>query len=151
MMIYSAPTGFEGSALHARIFGTGIVVCELTGSPRPLALDSSCDGERYHTILKNSSFRGRGVFSPSCIRARNLRDHFHSIFCSYQKGFAEASFHLVDFANRSSIFCKRRNHVTQFSNVKVNAPLQELLLLIHQEPAVRILKERIFTDRLAFP
>ena len=146
MMIYSAPTGFEGSALHARIFGTGIVVCEFTGFLMSLALNSSCDGERYHTILKNSGFRGRGVFSPSCIRARNLRDHFHSISCSYQKGFAEASFHLVDFANRGSIFCKRRNHVTQFSNVKVNVSLHKLLLLVHQEPTVRILKERIFTD-----
>lgn len=107
-------------------------------------------GKRYHTILKNSSFRGHGVFSPSCIRERNLRDNFHSVLCSYQKGFAEASFHLIDFANRSSIFGKRRDHVTQFSNIEVNAPLQKLLLLVNQEPAIRILKERIFTNRLTF-
>ena len=37
MIIYSAPTGFEGSALHARILGTGIVVCELTGFPQAVS------------------------------------------------------------------------------------------------------------------
>jgi hypothetical protein len=37
MIIYSAPTGFEESTLHARIFGTGIVVCELTGNPQAVS------------------------------------------------------------------------------------------------------------------
>lgn len=116
----------------------------------PLVLDSSYYKKRHYTILKNSSFRGCGIFNPSCIRAGDLRDHFHSIIYSYQKCFAEAFLHLINFANRSSIFCKRRNHMTQFSNVTINAPLQELLFLFHQEATVSTLKERIFTNRLTF-
>lgn len=47
-------------------------------------------------------------------------------------------------------FFVRRNYVTQFSDIKAHAPLEELLLLIHQESAVGVLKEQIFADRLAF-
>lgn len=118
--------------------------------PNPLALDKPWEPKKYYTILNDSSFRGRRVFSPSGIRARNLRDHFHPIFCSHQKGFAKAPFHLVDFANRSSISGKRHDDITQFFDVKLYASLQELLLLVRQEPAVRIIKERISADRLTF-
>ena len=121
MMMYSTPTGLDESALQASIFGTGTLVCEFTGT-RQLC-DISGEGERYHTVLKNSSFGGRGVLCPSCIRARNLRDHFHSVLCSYQKGFAVTSLHLIDFANRSSILGERRDHITQLSDVKFNASL----------------------------
>ena len=40
--------------------------------------------------------------------------------------------------------------MAQFLDVKCNTSLPELLVLVHQEPAVRILEEVIFADRLAF-
>ena len=53
-----------------------------------------------------------------------------------QEGFAAASFHLVDLANRSSIRRSRCNNFAQLLDVKFDTSLQELLLLVYQETAV---------------
>lgn len=103
-----------------------------------------------HTMLMNSSFRGRWVFSSSRIRARNFCNHLCPILSSHQESFNKVSLHFIDFAHRRSILCKRCNHITQLLDVRFYTSLQDMLLFVYHKPAIKILEDLVFADWLPF-